>query len=80
MTTTAQRDQATADLQSAAARLLQSGRGRKALELLQEFLLNAGIGLDERNQDAVLTLLDGAWGGYVGTTRDAIAEALETDE
>ena len=65
------------DVTDAVRHLARTSRGRNALKRLLEWLDDDGLGLDMVNQEAVLTLLDGAWGKYPGTARDAMRAALE---
>lgn len=55
--------------------LMETARGRGAIVHLHAWLIGRGCGLDSRNQAAVLTVLEGAWGLYAGTTLDALAAA-----
>lgn len=64
------------DMHEAAKQLARSGRGRSALKALLAWLDTTGVGLDLENQEAVCTLLDGAWGPFTGSARDAMREAL----
>jgi len=57
-------------------RLSGSERGRNALRRISEWLDDDGIGLDERNQNAALTLLTVAW-KRPGSTRDMLRDAVE---
>ena len=72
----------TTDLTAAANQLANSRVGRNALRTVlawlydQQSLSGDGLALDVDNQAAVLTLLEGAWGQYAGTARDAMREAL----
>jgi hypothetical protein len=61
-------------LQDAAKQLADSRQGRAAMEGLRRWLTDVGLTLDGRNKEAVLTLLQGAWGGYAGTA----LEVMET--
>lgn len=64
-------------IEAAAQRLALSARGRDALRRLQIWMEHGHcLGLDSRNQGAVLILLDGAWNGLAGTTREAIHAAV----
>lgn len=66
------------ELEAAAQQLARSERGRNALRGVLDLLEQRGaLGLDPDNRYAVLTLLEGAWGGYASTARDAIRDALE---
>ena len=64
------------DLTAAANQLANSRVGRNALRTVLDWLDADGLSLDGDNQAALLTLLDGAWGAYAGTARDAMREAL----
>jgi hypothetical protein len=64
------------DMTAAAEHLVKSTKGRHALQALLRWLNDDGLGLDLTNQEAVLTLLDGAWGPFAGTARDAMHDAL----
>lgn len=63
-------------LTSEAKHLSRSDKGRDALERVLDWLESSGLSLDGRNQQAILTLLENAWGGYAGTVRDVMHEAL----
>lgn len=63
------------DLTRSAERLAESTAGRSALRIVVDLL--EGEPLDGRNQNAVLTLLAGAWGPLAGSARDAIRTALK---
>lgn len=65
------------DLTEAAQQLARSHRGRDALRRLREWMEEGEVlGLDQDNQDAVLTLLCGAWDGLPGSAREVIRDAL----
>lgn len=65
------------EIYSAAEHLSETVRGENALRVLLAWLYDGdGLGLDAENQEAVLTLLHGAWGPWAGTVRDAMREAL----
>lgn len=65
------------DLTEAAEQLARSERGRDALRRLRDWMEEGEVlGLDQNNQDAVLTLLCGAWDGLPGSAREAIHDAL----
>ena len=64
------------DLTAAATQLANSRVGRNALRAILDWLDADGLTLDGDNQAAILTLLEGAWGPYAGTARDAMREAL----
>jgi hypothetical protein len=63
------------DLQNAVEQLMLSGRGQTALKQLVKWLDDAGLGLDSDNQDAVLLLLQAAWGPFPGTAPDLMRDA-----
>lgn len=65
-----------ARLRADAQHLATSDRGLDALHRVLEWLEISGLGLDRRNQNAILTLLTNAWGGYAGTVRDVMHEVL----
>lgn len=65
-----------ADLEQAAAQLGHSEAGRATLRYLLDWLDDPSINLDGQNQEAVFTLLDGAWGSFSGTARDLMREQL----
>lgn len=67
---------AVPELHEAAQRLAQTDRGRQTLTTLLAWLDDVGTVLDARHQDAVFSLLTGAWNGYAGSTREAMREAL----
>lgn len=67
------------DLHRAARQLGQSDRGREAMRGLLDWLNERWMSLDERNQQAVLILLLGAFGSYTGSAREAMAAALEVE-
>lgn len=60
--------------------LSQSSRGRNAMRHALAWLDDDGLGLDQRSQEAVLALLDAAWGSYAGSVRDAMRDSLPTVE
>lgn len=64
------------DMREAAQQLSHSGRGRQAMLGLLKWLEECGIGLDQHNQHAVFTLLEGVWGPYTSTARDEMRDAL----
>lgn len=67
------------ELKEAALQLTRSARGRDALAGLLEWINAHGLGLDAKNQEAVIDLLMiGVWGPESGETRDIIQEALGT--
>lgn len=66
----------TTDLQSAAQALARTDRGRNAMLHLLAWLDDDGLGLDSQGQEAVITLLAGAWGRYAGTARDVMREEI----
>lgn len=67
-------------LRSAGAALDKTSRGRQAMRYLLAWLDDSGLGLDAIGQEAVLELLDGAWGGFAGTARDVMREYVEPIE
>lgn len=64
------------ELMHAARQLAESTRGRDALRRVVDWLEESGLGLDQNNQQATLTLLEHAWAGYAGTVRDVMHEVL----
>ena len=64
------------DMQEAAAQLGRSGRGRSAMRQILAWLDNDGLGIDAENQQAIFTLLEGAWGPFSGSARDAMRDQL----
>ena len=67
-------------IRNAARQLAESEKGREALGCLLNWLeRSSGLSLDGRNQEAVLLLLQAAWGGYAGTVRDAMHAAVEAE-
>lgn len=64
------------DIYSAAQGLQRSERGRGALKHVLDLLEGDGLGLDGSNQQAVLTLIVGAWQGHAQTVRDVIRTEL----
>lgn len=67
------------NLRDAAQTLGATERGRQSMEALLRFLDEGGIGLDLKNQSAFRTLLDGAWGEFAGTARDAMRDELNRE-
>ena len=65
------------ETQDAIHQLARSERGRHALRVLLDWLDDGGIALDQRNQQAVMTLLYDAW-RRPGSTRDLMRDALAT--
>lgn len=61
---------------AAADHLSQSERGRDALAGLNQFF-ERGYSLDAGNIEACTTLLQGFFGAWTGSARDAVAEHLE---
>ncbi|MBX3448201.1 MAG: hypothetical protein KF777_01505 [Planctomycetaceae bacterium] len=59
-------------IRKATETLGRSQRGRAALTTLRTWFVAEGLGLDAHNQDAVLTLLLGAWSRFPGTVREEI--------
>lgn len=68
--------QRTSPLPAAAQQLAKSDKGRDALRRVLEWLEAGGLSLDGQNQQAILLLLEHAWGGKAGTVRDVMHEAL----
>lgn len=64
-------------LYDAAEQLALSETGLQALRHLLAFLDGPGLSLDEKNINACVTLLTGAWGQYPGTARDFMREKIE---
>jgi hypothetical protein len=63
-------------MSAAAEHLSCSERGRDALAGLNEFF-KRGCSLDAGNVEACFTLLQGFFGAWTGSARDAVAEHLE---
>ena len=61
---------------AAVDRLAHSDRGRKTLRALLVWLDSSGLGLDDQNQQAVLTIITAAWGPLPMTVRDELRHAL----
>lgn len=55
-------------------------RGLTALRSLKELMAGPTAGLDARNKAAFTELLQRCWGEYAGTTRGAIADAVDFAE
>lgn len=68
------------DIEAATAQLAASQRGRRAMHALLDWIDQHGTGLDDRNQQAVLTLLAGTWGPLTGTARELIAAKLGVEQ
>ena len=68
------------DMREAAAQLAKSSKGRNALSAVLGWLDADGLSLDELNQEAVFTLLSGAWGPFAGSARDAMRDVLNTHD
>lgn len=64
------------DLTDCANHLAKSQKGRNAMKRLLAWLDDDGLSLDMVNKEAVLTLLNGAFGEYPGTARDVMRDAL----
>ena len=64
------------DLREAAEWLAGSHRGQSAMRHMLAWLDDDGLGLDADNQFQCLLLLQGAWGPFAGTAREAMQEAL----
>lgn len=65
-----------AELFAEAQQLAKSEKGRDALRRCVDWLEASGLSLDNRNQVAILRLLEAAWGEWAGTTRDVMHQAL----
>lgn len=65
------------ELREAAEQLSRSQKGRHAMQHVLAWLDEDGLSLDAENQQAVLTLLDGAWGSFAGTARDLMRAVVE---
>jgi hypothetical protein len=65
------------DMTEAAQHLAKTQRGRNAMKVLLKWLDDDGLGLSDDNQIAVLQLLEGAWGPFAGSARDAMRGALK---
>ena len=63
-------------IQNAVNQLARSAVGLQALQVLGGWL-DADGNLDGANQNAVLMLLEAAWGGHTGTIRQLIREAIQ---
>lgn len=59
-----------------AEKLSRSEHGRSAMKHVLAWLDDDGLSLDSNNQNAILMLLRAAWGGYAGTARDVMREAV----
>lgn len=64
------------DMTAAAEQLSRSQKGRAAMKSLLKFMDGDGLSLDQHNQIAVLQLLEGYWGPFTGSARDAMRDAL----
>lgn len=64
------------DLQSAAEQLGRSHAGRNTLQALTDWLDDDGRFLDATSQEAVFTLLEGAWSGLADTAIHALRQNL----
>ena len=64
------------DMTETAQQLAQSERGLNALRGLSRWLNGGALSLDGDNQQAALALLNGAWGPFAGTAREAMTAAL----
>lgn len=67
-----------ADMEHAVEVLSESRRGRDVMQSVLNLLDDHALGLDYPNQNAVLTILRAAWGPFAGSTRECMADALET--
>ncbi len=57
-------------------RLQQSEKGREAIRALRTLFVHGnGCSLDDRNQQAVLRLVENCWGKYRGEALNALREA-----
>lgn len=65
------------DMRNAARFLGESKKGKDAIKHLLPWLDDTGLLLDYYSQEAVLTLLMGAWGQFSMTARDEMREAME---
>lgn len=65
-----------ADMEQAVEVLQGSERGLATLRGVLGLLDDSALGLDYRGQNAVVTLLQAAWGSYAGSTRDCMRDAL----
>jgi hypothetical protein len=65
-----------ADIETAVEALTRSDKGMTAAIDLLAMLERGAISLDEPNQDAVQTILKGAWGGLSGTALDALRDRI----
>ncbi len=64
-------------IDKAVCQLNKSSAGRNAIKSLLAWLEDDGLTLDGQNQNAVFLLLESAWGGFAGTTRDLMRETIE---
>jgi len=60
------------DVNDATSILGRTMRGRHAMQWILGWLDDDGLGLDGLGQEAVLILLQAAWGQWSGSTRDAM--------
>lgn len=67
-----------ADMEHAVEVLSSSQRGRDTMQSVLNLLDDHALGLDYPNQNAVMTVLRAAWGPFAGSTRECMADALET--
>lgn len=65
-----------ADMEQAVEILQGSERGLATLRGVLGLLDDSALGLDYRGQNAVVTLLQAAWGPYAGSARDCMRDAL----
>jgi hypothetical protein len=65
-----------AELETAVEALVQSDKGKQTAIDLLAMLERGAISLDEQNQDAVQTILAGAWGGFSGTALDVLRDHI----
>lgn len=64
------------NMEQAVAVLAGTERGRASLQEVLGLLDGEASGLDYQGQNAVMTLLQAAWGPFGGSTRDSIRDAL----
>lgn len=70
--------QTMTDIQDAVAQLAKSRKGRNAMRHVLAWLDDDGLALDEQNQEAISVLLQAAWSGLAGSSRDAMRAALDS--
>lgn len=64
------------EIKAAIDQLMRSERGELAVVGLAHWIEDHGIGLDEQNQNAVITLLQAVWGPQRGTARGMVLDAV----